>query len=200
MDMQRVFDEFAALLEARYKAGVPTTEDSVRYTFYAAALRHGNLDPAEVVLEYPHPSIPGAEIDTYVLPSGYRAATAIEFKYDRSNPGGGPQNRTQRAGAVFADVFRLARIPDATATKRYFVYLTDREMAGYFRNRANLLDTFFDAAPGSTLTISPSMYAQAAATFRSRVAGVECSCNVGKVLSRDFSSGFFLRAWEVGAA
>lgn len=199
MDAQAVLEEFAALLRTRFESGTFTTEDSVRYTFYAAALRHG-VQPGEVILEYPHPAISGGEVDTLISAAQGRSAIALEFKYDRANPGGANQNRTQRAAAVFVDIFRLARIPGTTVQRRYFVYVTDEEMAGYFRNPANRLDAVFNAPVGSKVRITPQMYAQSAATFRNRVAQHECSCDVTSVLSRDLPSGVFLRSFEVGAA
>ena len=78
---------FADLLRVRFENAVPTTEDSVRYTFFAGLLRAG-LQPHEIVLEHRHDAIAGAEIDTFIPGIGTGPAVAIEFKYDRGIPSG----------------------------------------------------------------------------------------------------------------
>ena len=84
--MQDIFAEFAQLLRKRFGQGVHTTEDSIRYTFFAALLAKSDLEAQDVVLEYPHPQIPGAKVDT-LLTSDRGAPVVIEFKYDRRRVG-----------------------------------------------------------------------------------------------------------------
>ena len=103
--MDPIFADFAKLLESRFKVDVLTTEDSVRYTLFASVL-HNNINPDAVILEFPHPVIPRAQIDTW-MPDFHGAAVAIEFKYDREPPGRKHQPKTQKAGAVFEDLRRL---------------------------------------------------------------------------------------------
>src|SRR5436309_2964376 len=103
MEFDQTFRSFASLLNERLQRGVQTTEDCIRYTFFHAALQEG-IAHTDVVLEYRHPAIVGAQIDTLITRDG---GVAIEFKYDRANPGGTNQNRTQRAAAVLNDIFRL---------------------------------------------------------------------------------------------
>ena|SRR5213593_1895018 len=136
--LAEAFERFANLLTERLELRVFTTEDSIRYTFYAALVASG-LKHTDLVLEFPHPAIPEAEIDTIVREGDGRQPVAIEFKYDRANPGGTNQNRTKRAAAALVDIYRLVKVPPSLATVKYFVYVTDGEMAGYFRNPANRL-------------------------------------------------------------
>lgn len=62
--MKSVFALFGDMLETRLLNEVFSTEDSVRYTFFAALLGAGALRPEQIILEYPHPVIARAEIDT----------------------------------------------------------------------------------------------------------------------------------------
>ena len=99
MQFAVIFKQFSTLLGERFALGVFTTEDSIRYTFYTALLSSGGLKHTDVILEHPHPVIPGAK-DTMIRGTDERSPVAVEFKYDRGNPGGKNQNRTQRAAAV----------------------------------------------------------------------------------------------------
>jgi hypothetical protein len=115
MHIADTFKQFSALLGERLRLGVLTTEDSIRYTFYIALLSSGDMKHTDVILEHPHPLIPGAEIDTIIRGVNGRQPLAVEFKYDRGNPGGTNQNRTQRAAAVVGDMFRLVKVPNSVA-------------------------------------------------------------------------------------
>ena len=127
--MGEIFSNFAKLLDTRLKVGVLTTEDSVRYTFFASAL-HNNISPDAVILEFPHPAIPRAQIDTW-MPDFHGVTVAIEFKYDREPPGGKNQPKTQKAGSVFEDLRRLLLVSMSTDAVCYFVYVTTEEMNVY---------------------------------------------------------------------
>jgi hypothetical protein len=134
MGLQSAFAEFGRLLDERLSLGVLTTEDTIRYTLYFALTTSGDLKHTDLTLEYPHPTMPGAKVDTVIAAASDRESMAFEFKYDRANPGGSNQNRTQRAARVLIDLFRLVKVPAEMAAAKYFVYVTDAEMAGYFRN------------------------------------------------------------------
>src|SRR5207302_4080338 len=86
----RAIKAYVTFLNRRLSAGVHTTEDSIRYTFYAALLEEG-VRPEDVILEDRHSNIERALVDTLILDANRRPAIAIEFKYDRSIPGGGNQ-------------------------------------------------------------------------------------------------------------
>jgi hypothetical protein len=104
--LDKVFEDFSALLTRRFDRRVPTTEDSIRYTFFAALMNTG-FQPEQVVIEFKHPSIPGAEIDTVIVADNRLPAVALEFKYDRVANSTSP--KPQKAGALFADLSRLLR-------------------------------------------------------------------------------------------
>jgi hypothetical protein len=120
--------EFIQLLKKRLDCHVFTTEDSVRYTFFASLLHHG-VTPEQVVLEAPYETIPGARLDTLIHNSQPSPPIAIEFKYTRALPGGGAVPRPMLAGKLFADLARLLQWPDPAV--RYFIYVTGRELHRY---------------------------------------------------------------------
>jgi hypothetical protein len=130
--------EFAQLLSERLARGILTTEDTIRYTHYLALIRSAGLHHTQITLEHPHPGLPKALVDTVISGTADRESAAFEFKYDRAGNSNG--NRTQRAGKALNDLFRLGKLPDAFAAAKYFVYVTDTEMAKYFRNTVNRLD------------------------------------------------------------
>ena len=195
--MREVFKSFANLLNERFASGVYTTEDSVRYTFFCALLSNSICEHKDIVLERPHPTIKRAEMDTLILSGVSRPSIAIEFKYDRKNPGGTNQNRTQRAGAVFNDLFRLARVTESVALRRYFVYLTDAEMASYFQNPQNGLEYFFELPEGQLFTLDKPFIAAHAKTFREKVEKTQIECSVAGLFSTEMRDGHSLRVYEI---
>ncbi|MFC1975481.1 hypothetical protein ACFLXQ_03670 [Chloroflexota bacterium] len=169
--MKLIFAEFSALLKTRLNHLVFTSEDSVRYTFFAALLHTTKIAPHEIILEFPHPSIPGAQIDTYVPSTPDRKGLVIEFKYDRQPPGGRNMPRTQNAGEVFNDLYRLARFEEDPSADRLLVYLTDAGMAGYLSNSRNQLTDFFQLAPGHQLRVDERYLETKAITFQRCIGG-----------------------------
>ncbi len=197
MQLADTFKQFSTLLGERLGLGVFTTEDSIRYTFYTALLSSGGLKHTDVILEYPHPVIPGAEIDTIIRAVNDRQPVAVEFKYDRGNPGGTNQNRTQRAAAVVNDMFRLVKVPNSVAAVKYFVYVTDAEMARYFKNPANRLVDLFDVSGTTRFTLTKSVFQGFSQTFVTCIASLACDCQVGGVLAADLPLNHHVRAFEV---
>lgn len=195
--MKIIFEAFASLLDERIAARTHTTEDSVRYTLFAALLENGSC-AKDVVLEYPHPAIPRAQIDTWIPSYGGRSV-AIEFKYDRDPPSGKNQPKTQRAGGVFRDLSRLVLTVQVTNTRAYFVYLTTAEMAVYFRNAENGHSEFFALSNGRDLTVSRSYFEDKPETFR-KAAGEPFEATISGVLTRSLPDGFELRIYQVKAA
>lgn len=146
---------FIHLLRQRFAANVFTTEDSVRYTFFAALLHHGIM-PEQVVLEAPYQSILGAKLDTLVHCTPSSPQLALEFKYTRAlRAGGGAVPRPMLAGKIFADLGRLLLWPDPAA--RYFIHVTGRELYNYLTvphihgafGRSLLAPIFTTLRPGS---------------------------------------------------
>jgi hypothetical protein len=69
--LNKTFQLFTEYMKLRFMKNVLCTEDSVRYTFFASLLKTTTLNPEDIILEYPHPSIRGAEVDT-VIPCLFR--------------------------------------------------------------------------------------------------------------------------------
>ena len=91
-------------------------------------------------LGYRHPANSREQIDAVILDADGAPEAAIEFKYHRSNPGGGNLPRTQLAGELLAEFAKLRDIPDV---QRFVMYLTDGEMFRYFNNPRNGLTRLF---------------------------------------------------------
>lgn len=185
---------FAELLRVRFENEVPTTEDSIRYTFFAGLLRAG-LPPHEIVLEHRHDAIAGAEIDTFIPGIGTGAAVAIEFKYDRGIPSGRNQPKTMKAGAVVSDMARLRQV--RSDCLRFFVYITDQEMAVYWRNERNRFSKMFSLRPGQSLDVPIELLNDMPATFRSRLKGWSAPLRLVGVCCEDLPRSHYLRMFEV---
>lgn len=150
--MEGVWAQFTDLLRTRLQAAVITTEDSIRYTFYSAFSVKTGIQPHEIVLEFPHPQIKRARVDTYV-PRFRGASLAVEFKYDRKIPSGQVIPKPQNAGELFKDMDRLARFNPGHPVRRLLVYVTDRLMVVYFRNPAKGHSRFFLLPQGESLSV-----------------------------------------------
>jgi len=196
-----IFRQFSNLLEDRFSKSVYTTEDSIRYTFYYCLTIYGGIPPSEVIVEYPHPHIAGAEVDIYIPQKDRRPRLVFEFKFDREIPSGKNINKTQRAGKVFSDIFRLARIQLHNKNiQRYFVYVTDREMAIYFKNPSNHLNNFFDLAIGETLRIDKKYIENHPGTFIKSVGKHVVDCRVACLLREELIKRIWVRIYEIRPA
>lgn len=195
--LKPVFANFAQLLDERLRDQVFTTEDSVRYTFFLALIESGYCKHTDIILEMPHPSIPKAEVDLFIQAGYDRPATAFEFKYDRSIPSKKNAPRTRKAGAVFKDLFRLARVSNQTAIQRFFIYLTTQEMAVYFRNPVNNLVSFFEPPEGQCYALVPNFVLWQAATFQNVVGTLPVDCQLTGAFRRNLSQQHFLRIFVV---
>ena len=188
-------ETFTNLLDRRLARRVFTTEDSVRYTFFVALLEALKLQPEDVVLEQPHPKIRGAQIDVFIPRLGERAF-AIEFKYDRENPGGTNLPRPQKTGSMLHDVFRLAQFSAADKIEGVFVYVTSDEMAGYLRNPTNGLSDWFGLQPGAQFRLDEDFLSKRSKTLRDH-AGPVTACDVTGLLSRSLANQHELRVYDV---
>lgn len=176
--MKEVLEEFSTLLGERLSKTY-TTEDSVRYTFFVALLKRTNIAPHEIILEYPHPKIPGAEVDTYIPSSSERKGLVLEYKYDRQIPSGRNAPRPQKAGKLFNDIYRLTQFHADPNPTLWFVYLTDSEMASYLRNERNGLMDFFELPIGEVLRVDKEYISSKSATFQGaidRVLSAQIKC------------------------
>ncbi|HNT24185.1 MAG TPA: hypothetical protein PKM21_07465 [Anaerolineales bacterium] len=195
--MNETWDIFGSLLEERLLDGVFTTEDAVRYTFFMALLDAKYCKHTDISLEIPHPTIPKAEVDLFIRAGDGRPATAVEFKFDRPIPSEKNAPRTQKAGAVFKDIFRLARVPGVNAQQRFFVYLAASEMTDYFCNPRNRLLSFFELPEGQTYPLTLAFVNEQAATFRLVAGEWAVPCTVIGAYRHDLSGRFALRIYRV---
>lgn len=191
MNIESIIRSFCSLLSDRLKAGTHTTEDSVRYTFFAAMLKEG-INPSDVVLEYPHPNLNRKKIDTWIAPQNGDEGLAIEFKYNRA--GNDNQQRTKHAGKALHDLHRMSQIP--LGMSRLFIYLTDSEMASYFSNPQNGLSDFFSGELGCSSTIGPEDLVGRAVTLR-EAAALEAPIKINTLCKESLPGGHELRVWEV---
>jgi hypothetical protein len=168
---QKIYKAFNDELFTRLEKNTFTTEDSVRYTFFANLMKHTALATHDIVLEFPHNTLDGAEIDTY-LPSYDGNEVIIEFKYDRAIPSGKNSPRPQKAGKHFNDMKRLLDFKTSLPAMRLFIYLTDDEMASYMRNPSNNLVDYFDLKPGNQIKVDQLFFNNKSATFQNAAGGV----------------------------
>jgi len=197
--MEDVFELFYRLLYTRFNLSLYTTEDSIRYTFFYSLTNCLHLEPHEIILEYPHPQINMAKVDTFI-PYLKDKCVAIEFKYHRAIPGDGNQPMPQNAGRIFRDIFRLSRFTGERDTERLFVYCTDNEMANHFRNRNNVLTEFFDLQHNETLRINrehfvdmPDVFLNAAGEFPPELAYIDIEC----LYTNELPNEHYLRIYSV---
>ena len=186
------------MLKERFNAKVATTEDSVRYTFFYALLSSGACDHTYVIIEHPHPIIVGRKkIDFIVASSNDRPSRAFEFKYDREIPSHQKLNKTNRAGAVFNDLFRLTYIPESTAQIKYFVYLTDSQMASYFLNQDNGYGDFFNLITGQSFEIDTAFLGTRVPSFWDKISCDPIPCVASGFFASDLGEEHSLRVYEV---
>ena len=173
------------------------SEDQVRYALFTAIREYAGIGDNEIQLECPHPGIKGAKLDSFLPSSEGRGACAWELKYDRATPSGKNQPRSNKAGSLLNDFFRLAALRDTVEIERIVIYLTDSEMASYFQNPCNRLDALFNLGSGARFKIDDNLLAPLARSVRIKVKAPITPCYaIGKfaaALPRDHQ----LRLYEV---
>lgn len=200
MPIEPIIDRFADLLQARLMRNYRVTEDSIRYTFFAAALSSEQIDPGDIELEATHPGIPRAEIDT-VIHGVADQDVAVEFKYDRPLPGGQNAPRTQRAGQVFEDVRRLTLLPDdRNYGPRLLVYTVSGEMVGYFENPANGLNHVFALRVNGKLQLDRKFFANKSPSFMRECGGAAFGADLICMCNRQLAAEHQLRIYAIRAA
>ncbi len=194
--MKEVLKEFSILLRNRLSSKIFSTEDSIRYTFFVALLKTTSITPDEVILEYPHPKISGAEVDTYIPSTLERGGLIVEFKYDREIPSGKNLPRPQKAGKLFSDIYKLIKFDVDPRASHWFIYLTDDEMRAYLRNERNGLSDFFELGFGSTIRVDERYISSKSSTFKGAVGGI-FNADIKSIWSEEMPNGHMLRVYEV---
>ena len=195
--IDEAFKLFAELLEERFNKEIFTTEDSVRYTFFYCLTKCMTLNPSDIILEEVHPSIQRAEVDMHILACKESPEIFFEFKYDRAIPSERNAPRPQKAGKIFADIFRLALIKSNASNKRYFVYVTDGEMATYFMNTPNRLSDFFNLNLKEHLVVNSKYVNNHCETFVNSAGGNVAPCKLVCKLSEKANDDIWIRIYEI---
>lgn len=195
--MNYILEKFSSLLSERLLYNdTRTTEDTIRYTFFASLILTEYIKPHEIILEYPHPGILNKEIDAYIPSINEKKGLIAEIKYDRNSLTNSP--RTMKAGKVFNDLFRLGHFNIDLYAKKWMIYLTDEEMNGYFSNSKNGLSDFYNLPPGETFKIDNAYVAKKAETFQRVILmnGI-CSMEVKVVYSTSLPRMHRLKIFEI---
>ena len=181
-DMYKAAKEFGRLLDERLAKKIHTTEDSIRYIFFHSMMNKMKYDPNDIILEYPHPAIHRARIDTFIQKNSRYPATALEFKFHKTMSSKTNAPGSQYAGSLLKDIFRLASLQKIRPeTDCYMVYATDSEMIGYFYNMNNKLWRFFN---NKKTLINQKFINDKSPTFI-KSAGTVIDCSVELVLKQD---------------
>ena len=198
--LQSAFQKFGKLLDTRFSKNVFTTEDSVRYTFFNAMSSVFELVPDDIVLESIHPNIDGhKKIDMLIPEKKDCPELVFEFKYDRKIPSGTNSPRPQKAGHLFADIFRQFRYKkEHQKSKCFLIYVTDSEQADYFSKEGNRLDDFFNLLNGQTLQINLDYINNHSDTFvnAAKTYGIH-ECKILSCLNTDLKNSNFVRIFEI---
>lgn len=184
MDLNsKIIREFVEFLEKRFLSNIVITEDSIRYDLFQCLNQNG-VNSTSMVLEFPHPSLPHHEVDLVIVSKTNAPEIAIECKYDRKNKGGSNQNRTQRAGKLFQDIYKLKQIKEIHSNCRcFFIYITDDEMTNYLTREQNSFGDFFALKPQQVFEINENYLTFRADSFRDKLGDLfncklKCVANV----------------------
>jgi hypothetical protein len=187
------YNLYAKYLNNRILGSQHLTEDSVRYSFFFAALQTTDINQHELILELPHPKFQGKEIDTYVLPKSARKEIYIEFKFHRASKSSSP--KPQKAGSLFKDFSRLSSIKNDNSTC-LVIYLTDAEMADYFDKHANTYSNFWEYGTETNFIFDENFVAKTSNTFR-KASGDLHATKVKVAFSKSLVNGYYLKVFEV---
>ena len=188
--MERIAKHFVSALKRRLQSGIFTTEDSIRYTFFASLITVGGFSPEDIILEYDHPKLDRAKIDTWI-PFYRNGPLALEFKYDRAIPSKRNSPRTMKAGKIFNDLRRLEMLD----CRGMFIYVTDSEMVNYLRNKANSLHDFFELSVGETWLLTEDFFNNRNRTF-STASGDLVEMEAKCIVSESLPNNHFLKIYE----
>jgi hypothetical protein len=173
---QNVLIRFQELLRDKLTGASRLAEDSIRYSFHVSLQERAGIADSEILVPYDHPLIERAKIDSYLPASERHGAAAWELKYDRAIPSGKNQPRSNKAGALLNDFFRLAAFPGPPDLERVVIYLTDSEMASYFRNPRNGLSDLSDLPTTKSFAVNSSLLDTLAPSVRKRIKAPVTAC------------------------
>ena len=189
------YQRFAEFLDRRITSSQHLTEDNVRYAFFYAVMQSTSIEQHELILELPHPSFPGKEIDTYVMAADGRPALYFEFKFHRASKSTSP--KPQKAGSLFKDISRLASLLPSGA-HCLVVYVTCSEMATYFEKNEVAYSAFWKHQTGGDFTFDEAFLAKTTDTFR-KSSGEHHAARVLVEYSAPLARNYQLRVFDVQA-
>ena len=97
---------------------------------------------------------------------------------------------------MFRDIHRQMLVSQSGDVGCYFVYVTSKEMATYFRNSNNGYDGFFLLPQGQTLRLTEDYFDGKPMTFTNTLGG-SFSADVESKFSRDLADGNYLRIYQI---
>ena len=179
--------------------GIMYGEDMLRYKVFSALPECG-IDADRLTLEYPHPAIKGAKVDTVILNDAiFRGMifpeTAIEFKYHRKSAAG-DMPRAMKAGELVNDFVRLR---DFKGVNHYVVYLSDEVMIKHMRKPKNGLSALLDPWRERTIP-DDGMLAKEAKGFSPAAGDLTILMRLRMRAHWDVGSGHTLIVWQVWPA
>lgn len=189
MLIKEVFDKFERYLIDRLGTDQALSEDSVRYSFFAALNDTKTVKQHEIILESPHPNISKAKIDTYINTGHHEAY--LEFKFHRKSCGSSP--KPQKAGSLFKDFTRLSKLE--SKSDKYVVYFTDSEMARYFQKQSEQYSGFWSIECG-TFEFNRVFLTKTTNTFRKSCDG-EADSMIEVIYSSTLSTSHEIRIFKV---
>lgn len=191
----RSLASLATALQHRFNLGLHTTEDAVRYTFFASILSELKCGPERLILEYPHPKRERALVDAWISSWNDEPEIALEFKFHRRPPDAKNRPRTMLAGSILSDLSKLADFDDSKVVRRIFVYVYGAEMQQYYNNKNNGMTDLF--VQGSTdVLVTDQILEGKSETFLNN-AGPIVPCRLSPLVREQISEHFRLLAYEV---
>jgi hypothetical protein len=186
--IQSVIDQFLSLLEKCLRSRGCTSEADVRDVFRDALIAN-QVPYSNIRYEEPHRHLGGSSgrIDVLVLESSGLGRSAIEFKYDREIDSGHNQPRTQKAGALYADLSRLLRWPNQDW--RYFIYLTDDEMYYYLSGGGDVFGRTFRPSSGYHVDLDSNSFDDKPDAFHGKMRTWPCKATLWNLAFKRFESG-----------
>jgi hypothetical protein len=205
--LENAFESFKKLLEERLQRNTCRCEADTGSEFFLTLVKSG-VGHADVLFEVNHPAPENIalradkrkKIDLVITPAlDQQWQAAIEFKYDHRLDAGG--TKTQKAGALLGDIFRLAAIPSKKFPNKYLVYVTDPDMQTYWRHNNvegvnYLLDTDNqDLASENLLGGEETLSTKIKQSLGAIVPPASCSVQI--VYSADLPNRHVLRIFQI---
>jgi hypothetical protein len=189
---------FVDICNGALTAPTPKSEDLVRYVYFQALLESG-IDISHFAFEYPHPTIPRAEVDTVLIDAEGHPYLALEVKYHRSIPTGSNLARPQLAGGLVHDLIRLFRFAPQEC-RRNFLYVTDGEMTGYLANPRNRLEWLLSTPVGTSHQLDDAGFDELSVTFQKAAGDVPHGVTITVIETADLVHDHTARLYDVHAA